>query len=220
MTKPRKGEKYTPKISILLRDAQPTWQEIDGEPDPKKSLETERRRDIGIDELITIYRESKRGGRVDPRVELFCKLLKKRNGGKLPRRKGGRPPDEHKKLLIAVAVAEALAAQTGKRKSVTQAVRHVHKTFVFNRKPLTVPEATIRDYYYDSDPEWQEAIKVELACRRLPVTEPVPEQAPVSVPVDLTEPSWIAAQRRPGTPVPPFVAFGPSGEPVRKLPNR
>jgi hypothetical protein len=56
------------------------------------------------------------------------------------------------------------------------------------------------------------AFNAELAWRQLPVTEPVPEPAAVSLPVDLAEPSWIAAQKHPGIPVPPFVAFGPSGE--------
>jgi hypothetical protein len=104
---------------------------------------------------------------------------------------------------------------------VTQAIRHVHETLIFNEKRCVVPEATIRDYYYDPDPEWRRAFKAELAWRALPVTKQVPGPgagaAPCdawscawcattsattqrcscrSRPVDLTEPSWAATQKR------------------------
>ena len=178
MTQPRKGEKYTPEIASLVRDALFTWREIEGESDPRERQRIERKRDIAIDEIVTIYRDYEKQGQLDklpPEIWIVCEDLKCRNGGKLPTRKGGRPPDEHKKLLIAVAVKEALEAQAG-RKSVTAAVRHVHKTFVLNGKRCTVPENTIRDYYYDRAPGWQRAIKVELAWRQVrnmaSVTEP------------------------------------------------
>jgi hypothetical protein len=77
-----------------------------------------------------------------------------------------------------------------------------------------VPEATIRDYYYHE--RLKDALKVELACRRLPVTELVEEPAPNSPPVDLTEPSWIAAQKRGGISALPCVVFGPDGERVQE----
>jgi len=178
MTQPRKGEKYRPEFASLMRDALPTWREIEGESDPCERRRNERKRDIAIHEIVTIYRDHEKQRQLDklpPDFLIVCEHLKHRNGGKLPTRKGGRPPDEHKKLLIAVAVKEALEAQAG-RKSVTAAVRHVHKTFVLNGKRCTVPENTIRDYYYDRAPGWQRAIKVELAWRQVrniaSVTEP------------------------------------------------
>ena len=177
MTKPRKGEKYISEFAVLLRDAQPTWHEIEGEPDPRKRRENRRARDIAIDQLVTIFAECERRGQLHelpPEGQILYKQWKRQHGGELPRRKGGRPTDEHKKLWIAVSVAEALAAQAGKRKSVTQAIRHVHETLIFNEKRCVVPEATIRDYYYDPDPEWRRAFKAELAWRALPVTKQVP----------------------------------------------
>jgi hypothetical protein len=158
MTEPRKGEKYIPEIAVLLRDAQPTLREIEGEPDLRKRQNNIRNRDIAVDELVTIFRDHEKQDRLDElpaEVQIRCKKWKQQNGGRLPRRKGGRPTDEQKKIWIAVSVAEALRAQTGKRKSVTQAVRHVHETLIFNGKRRTVPVPTIRDYYYDPDSEWR-----------------------------------------------------------------
>jgi hypothetical protein len=175
MTQPRKGEKYRPEIASLVRDALTTRREIEGESDPRERQRIERKRDIAIDEIVTMYRDYEKQGQLDKlplEIQIVCEHLRCLNGGKLPTRKGGRPPDEHKKLLIAVKVAEALAAQPG-RKSVTDAVRHVHKTFVLNGKRCAVPENTIRDYYYDRAPGWQRAIKVELAWRQLQKTRAV-----------------------------------------------
>jgi hypothetical protein len=198
MTQPRKGQKFV-SVAVLLRDAQPRWREIEGEPDLRERRRNERRREIAIDEIVTIYRDYKEQGRLrelPPGLLIYCRRLKSQNSGKLPKRKGGRPPDEHKKLLIAVNVAEALAEQTGRQKSVTQAVRHVHNTLLINGKRCTVPENTIRDYYYDRASGFQEAIAVELACRRIKTAEPVPEPDVISLPVDLTEPSWVTAQKQ------------------------
>ena len=108
MTQPRKGEKYIPEFASLMRDALPTWREIEGEYCERRR--NERKRDIAIDEIVTIYRDHEKQRQLDklpPDFRIVCEHLKHRNGGKLPTRKGGRPPDEHKKLLIAVDVAEA-----------------------------------------------------------------------------------------------------------------
>jgi hypothetical protein len=174
MTQPRKGVKYVREFAALVRDALPTWREIEGEPDARLRKQAERKRDIAIDELVTIYRDHKKRGQLDklpPIVRIFCEQLKHQGCGKLPARKGGRPPDEHKKLLIAAEVAEALA--TGKR--VKQAVWHVHEAFVFKGKRCEVPEKTIRDYYYDCMRNDRRALEVSLAWRRVPNTEPVAE---------------------------------------------
>jgi hypothetical protein len=178
MTKPRKGESVPAEFASLVRDAQPRWREIEGEPDPRERRRNERRQALAIDEIVTIYRHHKKQGQLPnlpPDFLMLCRRLKEQNGGELPPRKGGRPNDEHKKLLIAVRVVEALAAQPDTRKSVTQAVRDVHNTLVFNEKRCTVPKNTIRDYYYDRAPGFREAVAVELACRRIQTTEPVPE---------------------------------------------
>ena len=170
MTQRRKGQYCRPEIRTLLRDANPTTFEIKGEPDAHKRHRNERARDIAVDELVKMYRDYEKRGQLhelDFQVRIFCELLKRRHGGKLPPGKGGRPSNEHQKLLIAVKVAEAVAAQAGKRKNVTRAIQLVHDTLTISNKRCHVPVATIRDIYYDPDPEWQRTVKVELAWRKL-----------------------------------------------------
>jgi hypothetical protein len=163
MTKPRKGEKHVPEIPILLRDAQPTWQEIDGELDQKKRRENERKRDGAIDELITIYREFEERGRVrelDPHIRLFCEQLKRRNGGKLPKRVGGRQTDMHRRLRIAMSVRDAITKKeaVGARGAVQQALKEVATKF-------NIAPRSVRDIYYDQDPQWLYELKAEIARR-------------------------------------------------------
>ena len=52
MTKPRRGTKYDFEVATLLRDAEPTWAEIEGQPNRRKRVENERARDHAIDELV------------------------------------------------------------------------------------------------------------------------------------------------------------------------
>ncbi len=169
MTKPRKGQKYVPELGLLLRDAMPTWSELEGETSARKRRKNERACDLAIDELLSMYRDHARRGKIrelDPRVRIFCEQLMQLNGGVLPKRKGGRPSaDKHRNLLIAVAVEEALAAQKGKRRNVRRAIQHVSDTLDIAGKRVHMPAATIRDIYYRPDPEWQRAIKVEMARR-------------------------------------------------------
>ena len=172
MTKPRKGPKYTRELGTLLRDALPTWWELEGELDPRKRRKNERAYELAMDDLLPIYNHHERLGtlhELDPQVRIVCEQWKQRcnRAGVLPKRKGGRPSvDEHRNLLIVVAVEEALAAQKGKRKNVTQAIQHVSHTLVIDGKRVHMPPATIRDIYYNPDPEWRRAVKVELACRK------------------------------------------------------
>src|SRR6476660_5175875 len=102
MTKPRKGTKYVSEIAILLRDAEPTLAEIEGQPTQRKRRENERSRALAIDELVMMYREAAKLGildRLDPRVRNFCERLKGKEGkfGRLPR--------------IEITVLEAIEAE-------------------------------------------------------------------------------------------------------------
>jgi hypothetical protein len=99
------------------------------------------------------------------RVRVFCEQLKRRNGGKLPAPRGGRPDNDHEQMLIAVKVQEALAAQRGRRKNVTLAIKHVHDTLVIEGKRVFVPISRIRDIHYRhrSDAERKRALNAELA---------------------------------------------------------
>jgi hypothetical protein len=175
VTQPRKGAYCRPEIKTLLRDAQPTRAELYDEPDPRKRKQNIRAKEIAVVELVKMYRDHERRGQLNKlnfEVRKFCERLKQGHTGKLPKNKGGRPSNDHlikdhQHLLIAVKVVEALEAQTGKRKSVTKAIQHVHDTLMIDGKRLIVPISAIRDIYYRSDPEWKRALKAELAWRRL-----------------------------------------------------
>jgi hypothetical protein len=163
MTKTRKGEKYVPEIAILLRDAQPTWREREGEPDPKKWKENKRKEEDATDQLITIYCDHEEQGwldELDLQVRFFCEQLKSWNGGKLPRRIGGRPDGSHRRLLIAMSVREAIAQKkaAGTRGAVEQAFKDV--AVKFNITPRSV-----QDIYYDRDPEWMDDLNASIALR-------------------------------------------------------
>jgi hypothetical protein len=175
MTKPRKGQEYTPVLDLLLRDAQPTWREVAGEPDARKRRKNERARDLATDKLLAIYRDHERQGslrELDIRVWNFCEGLKQRNEGVLPKKKGGRPSEDDAELLIAVAVAvaEAVASQTGKRKNLTRAIKQVSER-------VHKAETTVRDVYYRRDPEWQRDINAKLARRAYEHPDPEYQRA-------------------------------------------
>jgi hypothetical protein len=163
MTKPRKGTKYVSEIAILLRDAEPTLAEIEGQPTQRKRRENERSRALAIDELVMMYREAAKLGildRLDPRVRNFCERLKGKEGkfGRLPRPKGGRPRDPHRRLLIEITVLEAIEAEGGKRGSVERAMRQAAKQF-------NVHYRRVREIHYDRDPDWKREVRVTRALR-------------------------------------------------------
>jgi hypothetical protein len=161
--------KYRPEISTLLRDAQPLAKGLEGESDKQSKKDAERRRDIATDELIKLYRHAENMAQLSPTdrlcVRVFCEQLKRRNGGKLPLPRGGRPGNDHEQMLIAVKVEETLAAQRGNRKNVTLAIKQVHDTLAIDGKRFFVPTSRIRDihYRYRSDPERKRALRAELA---------------------------------------------------------
>jgi hypothetical protein len=162
MTKPRKGENYVPEFAVLLRDAQPTTREIEGETDLSKRRQNERARDIAIDELVTIYGDHEKQGRLGklpPDVLTFFNRLKQQNAGKLPRRKGGRPTDLHRRLQIAMCVIEKIEGKRGPPKKVGQAIADVAAEFMITAR-------TVRDIHYDRDRDWMHERDAELARRR------------------------------------------------------
>jgi hypothetical protein len=85
--------------------------------------------------------------------------LMERNHGRLPDPKGGRPTDEHRRLLIAAHVREAIASHSGKWGSVELALKQV-------AKDDGVSYEYVREIHYDRDPEWRRVVDVELAWRK------------------------------------------------------
>jgi hypothetical protein len=161
----RKGQKETPGIETFMRDGNPTWFEIEGEPDPAKREARQHACRLARDELLRVYREWKRGTLppLDFRVRFFCEQWIAENDGRLPSPLNtGRPADEHHRLLIAVHVKEAIEARGGKRGSVEAALREVAE-----RHRLSYDQ--VRDIHYDRDPEWRHVVAVELVRRKLEV---------------------------------------------------
>jgi len=166
----RKSQKYLPEIEILLRDAIPTWFEIEGEFDSKKREMRGRESEIAKDELVRIYRDARKRGvlnKLDFRLRLFCERLMAQDDDRLPPPLNtGRPSDEHRRLLIALHVKEAIEARGSRRGSVEAAVREVAA-----RDGLSYDQ--VRDIYYDRDPEWRHVVAVEFARRKAEETGPV-----------------------------------------------
>jgi hypothetical protein len=155
---PRFPPEIPSEIPVLLRDAQPTYADIEGETDVRKRRANERARDVARDRLMKMYREALKSGQLDKLdfgVRMFCEELRKRNRRHLPKPKGGRPTNEHRRLLIAVDMRETIDRHGGKRGSVERALKEVTE-----RQNTTY--RYVRNIHYDRDPEWRRTVKAEL----------------------------------------------------------
>ena len=174
MPRRRKGTEYRPEICVLLRDAQPTYAEIACERDSRKRRERERACELAIDRLVKMYRDAKKAdklGQLDFRVCTFCEELKQRNHGQLPKAKGGRPAAEHRGLLIAMHLQEAIERSGEKYGSKEQAFKEIAaRDDLFDQRRRSPQWATryeyVKEIYYDSDPDFRRAVAVELELRR------------------------------------------------------
>jgi|SRR5215470_3972058 len=151
------------ELSVVLRDAQLTWHEIDGERDPRKRRERIARARSAREVLMRMGRDAEKPGslhRLDPRVRNFVEGVKARNGGCLPKPKGGKPLGhrDHDRFLLAIKVQEAIEARGKKRGSVEGALNEVAER-------EGVDYDRLREIHYDPDPEWRRAVKLELARR-------------------------------------------------------
>jgi len=157
----RKGSKRLTELDVLLRDS---W-----------SLPPDKL----PDELLLIYQDFEQGKReLSPLAFSHYWRIKQQNGGVLPKVVGGRPRQEHEELLIAIKVAEVIAAQkrAGKRRNVTKACREI------GYSPISTI-GHVRDIYYKytSDPDLRRILELALAERALPWTKPEPEAEPTTV---------------------------------------
>ena len=179
MPRRRKGADYLPFVPLLMRDAMTTDAEIKGEPDLRKQRELERARGEAIARLKKLS--------WDPHVRVFLELY----GDRLPTPKGGRPANEHRRLLIAVNLLETIERRGGKHGDIEAAILEIAECDELfderkrrrpsGRKGQQVSEAQpsepepsepatrydyIKEILNDTDPDWLEAVAVELKLRR------------------------------------------------------
>jgi hypothetical protein len=139
-------------------------------------------------ELLSIFWGYERGehGLSPTALDLYHRI-KRRNGGTLlkPKLARGRPREKWGGLSIAVAVAKAVAEQTGK-KNRAKAIRGVSdkppREFTKDSDGRDLPNrtivpATVRDIYYRhlANPELRRELERALMERALPVAEHEPE---------------------------------------------
>lgn len=149
-----------PAIEVLLRDAQPTRSEILGDP------EARQRRDLAIDGLVKMYNDAKRARKIkklDYRVGMFCEELKKRNHGRLPKAKGGRPSAEHRAVLIAMRVHEAIKRGGGKWGGKEKAYKDVAERHGASYDH--VKDIYQRAFGKHHDPDFRQAVDLALRDR-------------------------------------------------------
>jgi len=151
------------ELATVLRDAQPTRHEIDGEPNLRKRRERIALAKSAREVLMRIHRDAEKRAslhRLDPRVRNFVEGVKARNGGCLPKPKGGKPLGhrDHDRFLLAIKVQEAIEARGKKRGSVEGALNEVAER-------EGVDYDRLREIHYDRDPDWKRAVKIELDRR-------------------------------------------------------
>jgi len=151
------------ELSVVLRDAQLTRREIDGEPGPRKRRERIASSRSAREVLMRMGRDAEKRGslhRLDPRVRNFVEGEKARNGGCLPKPKGGKPLGHrnNERFLLAVQVQEAIKARGSRRGSIEEALIEISEQ-------ERVSYDRLREIHYDPAPEWKRAVKIELDRR-------------------------------------------------------
>jgi hypothetical protein len=167
----RKGIEYNPEISVLLRDAEPLWREIVGEPDLRKRRERIRARDLATDQLMRIARDVEKHGSSSQldvfRVRAFCESLKARNRRshrrRLPKAKGGRPLGESARLSRGVEILAAIEVRG--KKNVTSVLDETADR-------LGLSYDYVSEIHYDPDPNWKLAVRAERAFKHEATAKP------------------------------------------------
>jgi hypothetical protein len=153
-----------------VRDAQPTWFEIEGEAKPAERAEAERRRNVADVELFRMYRRaraSRQLGTLPLDIRQFCEGVIARDptrAAKAMRAATGAPQREEMRLNLAVAVLDWIDSQPGPRGSVDAALKDVARKFA--AKYGTTYYA-VRKIHYDSDPTFRRTVEVERSRRKL-----------------------------------------------------
>jgi hypothetical protein len=148
--------------------------EIEAELDPRKRRELKQSRNEAVARLKQLS--------WDPGVRVFLDLY----GDRLPKAKGGRPANEHRRLLIAVNLHEAIDRRGRKHGDIEKAIWEIAgRDELFDERKRRRPSgrkgrhvsepqpsepATRYDYIKeilnDTDPDWLRAVAVELKLRR------------------------------------------------------
>jgi hypothetical protein len=188
----RRYERPAPRVAqidTLLRDANPTWRELQGRqnvldlrdaqqegraiedrPDPKKARAAVERRATATYELLVRYRAALTTGSIkalDYRVLVFCERLRRQNRGKLPGPKNKallprrrRGRTEDRHFKLLIYLAVIEEiAKRGGRRGATIPALR----FVADR--FAKSYELVRRIYYDRSPEWRHDVAATLALR-------------------------------------------------------
>jgi len=180
--KQRKTREESPPTAFLLRDAEPTARELEGRPsllelreariagytiddtpDPDKAKVAARNREIATDALVGLFLDAQRENRIgqlDPSLMSFIDAIRHRNAANLPKRKGGRPTDQNRRMLARLIVLDELKRRGGNHGDVKAALDAA-------KNRLGCSYELVRGAYYDHSPEWKLALKYSIALRSL-----------------------------------------------------
>ncbi len=167
-----RGNRYIPSLPFLLRDAQPTYWELEGEPDARRRKENERRRDVARDELLRRYVEAEAASQLDELPRSIRELVedwRRENGGELPRRKGGAPADPHWRMSIHLAAKQAVDSGVHEGRGAIASLEALADEACLSYE-------SVRGVYYDKDPEWRRAVKAEIARRECEASQGFPNE--------------------------------------------
>jgi hypothetical protein len=161
----RRDPMKTREFSTVLRDAQISQHEIEGEKDARKQKDLIRARDSAFDEIVKIdrtktFRGEKLGALEQLQANNVIQGLMARNGGQLPRPKGGRPRRSPRHLQLAVRVMEELE-NCKENESIDSALTEVAERLRADRDYIT---EIYYDYLHpDRDPELLKSVRAERA---------------------------------------------------------
>jgi hypothetical protein len=153
------ADQHRPALEVVLRDAQPTGRELENDPDAQE------RQARAMERLSSDYRAAKTRGtlhKLDPRIRNLCERYEA-EFGHLPKSKGGRPPNAHRRLLIAFTLDEEIKARGPGWGNLESALWAVVAR-------LGVDYDEVKDIHYDivrgRDPELVRDIEIERAHRK------------------------------------------------------
>jgi hypothetical protein len=135
---------------LLLDAAAPTKDEIN-KATPEGGKEISRERELATEKLVRLGRKFEKRGPANPdelEVVNFLAQVRAGNGGELPKPRGGRPDEAHRRLVIALTVEAMVRESRSERGAVKAALACAARKF-------NVTVKRVEEIYYNNDPTWK-----------------------------------------------------------------